>query len=151
MAPICKKEALLDFIEAYRSHPELWDVESPHYSNRNKKAAAYEALIDKLKLVEPDATRDSVVKKINNLRSAFRKELRKVKDCKKSGSAGDDVYTPTLWYYNDLMFLVDQETSEPSVSTATLGEVSDTNNEPVSTIIFIFIHTMLGIKVRKYF
>lgn len=37
------KEQLLNFIEAYRNLPELWDIESPSYSNRIKKAVAYDA------------------------------------------------------------------------------------------------------------
>lgn len=119
-----KKDALLGFIEAYRNLPELWDVQSTAYSNRVKKAAAYDVLIDKLKPMEPDATRDSVVKKINNLRSTFRKELKKVNDSKRSGAGTDEVYIPTLWYFKDLMFLVDHETPDPSESTLESNEDS---------------------------
>jgi hypothetical protein len=46
-----KKEALLAFIESYRSLPELWDLEHPQYSNRVKKAAAYDCVIEKLKVI----------------------------------------------------------------------------------------------------
>jgi hypothetical protein len=63
-----------------------------------KKAAAYGCLIEKLKVIEPDASRESVVKKNNNLRSTFRKELKKVNDSKRSGASGDDVYAPSLWF-----------------------------------------------------
>jgi hypothetical protein len=52
---INKREATLAFIEAYRSLRELWDTENKHYSNRVKKAAAYDCLIEKLKVLEPDA------------------------------------------------------------------------------------------------
>jgi hypothetical protein len=114
---INKREATLAFIEAYRSLPELWDTENSHYSNRVKKAAAYDTLIEKLKVLEPDASRESVVKKINNLRSTFRKELKKVNDSKRSGTSADDLYIPSLWYYNELLFLVDQETPDKSLST----------------------------------
>ena len=72
-----KREATLAFIEAYTSLPVLWDTENRHYSNRVKKAAAYDNLIEKLKMLEPNASRESVVKKINNLCSTFRKELKK--------------------------------------------------------------------------
>jgi hypothetical protein len=112
-----KREATLAFIEAYRSLPELWDTENRHYSNRVKKAAAYDNLIEKLKVLEPDASRESVVKKINNLRSTFRKELKKVNDSKRSGTSADDLYVPSLWYYNELLFLVGQETPDKSLST----------------------------------
>ena len=58
------KEALLTCIEPYRSLPELWDIEIPSYSNRVKNISAYNVLIEKLKIIEPNATSDSVVKKI---------------------------------------------------------------------------------------
>jgi hypothetical protein len=52
---INKREATLAFIVAYRSLSELWDTENRHYSNRVKKAATYACLIEKLKVLEPDA------------------------------------------------------------------------------------------------
>ncbi|KAG8229020.1 hypothetical protein J437_LFUL007575 [Ladona fulva] len=78
------------FIDAYRSLPELWDTTCVSYSNRVKKVAAYDVLIEKLKPLEHDATRDSAVKKINNLRSVFRKELKKINESKKSGASAND-------------------------------------------------------------
>ncbi|KAG8225045.1 hypothetical protein J437_LFUL000023 [Ladona fulva] len=95
MTTLSKKDSLLAFIDAYRSLPELWDTTCVSYSNRVKKAAAYDVLIEKLKPLEHDATRDSVVKKINNLRSVFRKELKKVNESKKSGASANDVYVPS--------------------------------------------------------
>jgi hypothetical protein len=50
-----KREATLAFIEAYRSLSELYDTENRYYSNRVKKAAAYDCLIEKLKVLELDA------------------------------------------------------------------------------------------------
>jgi hypothetical protein len=97
-----------------------------------KKAAAYDCLIEKLKVIEPDASRENVVKKINNLRSTFRKELKKVNDSKRSGSSGDDVYAPSLWYFNELMFLVDQEMPDQSVSTLHQGDEDDDTQSSVS-------------------
>lgn len=76
-----KIDVTLEFIEACRSLPELWDIENRHYSNRVKKAATYDNLIEKLKVLEPNASQD-VVKKINNLHSTFRKELKKINDSK---------------------------------------------------------------------
>ncbi|MPC82559.1 hypothetical protein E2C01_077232 [Portunus trituberculatus] len=51
-----------------------------------------------------------VVKKINNLRTTYRKELKKVQASKKSGAGAYDVYVPKLWYFENLAFLHDQET-----------------------------------------
>lgn len=134
------KEQLLNFIEAYRNLPELWDIESPSYSNRIKKAVAYDVLIEKLKPMEPDATRDRIVKKINNLRSTFRKELRKVNDSKRSRVGSDNIYVPSLWYFKYLMFLVYQETPDTSFSTITDNVIMDNeNNEENSVSGWIFV------------
>lgn len=141
-----KKEQLLHFIDAYRSLPELWDIECPSYSNRVKKAAAYDILIEKLKPLEPDAVRDSVVKKINNLRSTFRKELKKVNDSKRSGAGSDDVYVPSLWYFNELMFLVDQETPDTSESTFAVDNAVDNENSQESVSERVLYYVVIFIK-----
>lgn len=96
----------LKFIKKYRSLDSIWNVKSKEYHNRDKKDIAYTDLLDVVKKFDPQATKDTVVKKINNLRSAFRKELKKVNFAQRSGCG---TYVPRLWYYSDLLFLVDQE------------------------------------------
>lgn len=103
-----------DFIDLYRGHECLWKMKSRSYSDRNMKRMAYEKLVGKLREVDPTADREAVVKKINNLRSAYRKELRKVADSKRSG--GDSVYSPKLWYFHLLSFLLDQESPRAATS-----------------------------------
>ncbi|XP_042888241.1 uncharacterized protein LOC122263720 [Penaeus japonicus] len=105
---------LREFIALYRSHDCLWKTKSKSYSDRDLKRSAYRKLVEKLKEVDPEANREAAVKKINNLRSAHRKELKKVTDSKRS--ADQNPYTPRLWYFNLLSFLVDQENSRASVS-----------------------------------
>ena len=65
---------LEEFIDLYKSYPCLWQIKSKLYHDRPLREAAYKALIEKLKEFEPDANKDLVVKKINNLRSSARKE-----------------------------------------------------------------------------
>nr|CAD7423080.1 unnamed protein product [Timema monikensis] len=61
--------------------------------------------------------RVSVPCKINNLRSAFRKELKKIKKRNKgTGSGPQDVYVPKLWYFDLLGFLRDQDIHQPSIT-----------------------------------
>ena len=72
------RKTLEDFIEIYKSEQCLWKVQCKDYHNRDKKSAAYEKFIEKLKEITPDADRAMVVKKINNLRTSYRKELKKV-------------------------------------------------------------------------
>jgi hypothetical protein len=40
-----------------------------------KEGETYNELLNKFKQVEPNAVRDTVVRKINSMRSAFRKQL----------------------------------------------------------------------------
>ena len=59
-------------------HPCLWKIKSKDYYNKNAKQAAQDVLIEKLREIEPDANRSACVRKINSLRSNFRRELKKV-------------------------------------------------------------------------
>ncbi|CAG2056897.1 unnamed protein product [Timema podura] len=66
---------------------------------------------------DPSANVDYVKSKINNLRSAFRKELKKIKKRNKgTGSGPQDVYVPKLWYFDLLGFLRDQDINQPSIA-----------------------------------
>ncbi|XP_046402172.1 uncharacterized protein LOC124168102 [Ischnura elegans] len=80
------------------------------------REAAYQDLLNFMKKIDPQATKDSVVKKINNLRSSYRKELKKIKCSQKSGMGTEDAYVPKLWYFNELNFLRDQEEAMEGVS-----------------------------------
>lgn len=50
----------------------------------------------------------------------FRKEMKKVLESKRSGASQDEIYNPTLWYYDLLLFTKDQEL--PTDSLSNLGE-----------------------------
>ena len=94
------REFLTEVIHMYREYPCLWKVKSKVYSDRVRKNLAYEHLTTKLKEIDSDANKEKAVKKINSLRSCFRKEL-KANDSKTSGAGTDDTYTPSLWYFQD--------------------------------------------------
>ncbi|XP_055614280.1 uncharacterized protein LOC129760649 [Uranotaenia lowii] len=102
-----------EFIALYRSLPALWKVKSAEYKNRELKTAAYEILIRKMKQIEPNADRLIVRAKINTLRTSYRREMKKVRECIESDEGTGDVYVPGLWFFNELDFLRDQE-CEPS-------------------------------------
>lgn len=111
-----EKEFTTEFIELYKSFPCLWKVKSKEYSDRNAKAQAYEILVEKMRTVDKSSNRESVVKKINSMRTTYRKELRKVLDSERSGAGADDIYVPHLWYYELMSFLQDQETPRSTIS-----------------------------------
>lgn len=113
------REKLEEFIDLYRKLPCLWQIKSKEYHIRDKKNAAYQQLVDVLKEIEPDANRESVIRKINTYRTNYRKEQKKVENSKKSGAGINDVYVPSLWYYDKLHFIRDQETPRTSQSNLT--------------------------------
>lgn len=104
---------IAEFIELYKSYPTLWNLKSPEYNDRDSKRDAYVKLVDKLQEIEPDCTKQDVIKKINSLRSAFRREYRKVRRMRACGK----VYNPTLWYYDLISFTVTDNRSKFKVNT----------------------------------
>ncbi|KAH9633665.1 hypothetical protein HF086_009765 [Spodoptera exigua] len=57
------------------------------------------------KNIEKDATVKTLKKKIDNLKTNYFKELKKVKASKHTGAGSEDVYVPTIWYYDSFSFL----------------------------------------------
>lgn len=119
------KQILRDFIAEYKQLPELWDVRSKEYTKRDKKNAAYERLLTIYKGLKSDATVDEVKKKINTLRSNFRKELKKINDSKRSGAGTDDIYAPSSWVFEELIFLTNLEKPVESISSINEETVKD--------------------------
>ncbi|GFS02800.1 hypothetical protein ElyMa_004616800 [Elysia marginata] len=103
------QQNVLKFIELYQSHESLWKVKGKDYCNRLKKEIAYQSLLDFVKTFHPEADKDDVLKKINNLRGCFRKELKKIEWSRHQGLKDPEEYTPKLWYFPNLLFLKDQE------------------------------------------
>lgn len=130
------------FIELYRAYPCLWKVKDDSYANKRSRDEAYGELLKFYQKTVPSATVDTVKKKINNLRCAFRKELKKVKQ-QKSGSSGDDAYTPSLWYFDLLLFTADHEETR-----ATIGSEE---SQLVSYFYSILFYSLIYIKyIQQY-
>ena len=110
------RDSVLKFIELYKSYECLWRIKSKEYSNRILKDKAYVEMVHFVKEIDSSANRETVTKKINALRTNFRKELKKVESSKTSGAGEEDIYVPKLWYYHELMFLRDQELPRSAIS-----------------------------------
>ena len=76
--------------------PVLWQIRSADYSNRTKRDEAWDLLVQLTREKIPEADLCFVKKKVGSIRASFRKELRRVRDSKRSGLSADDVYKPTL-------------------------------------------------------
>ncbi|XP_063537581.1 uncharacterized protein LOC134746939 [Cydia strobilella] len=92
-------------IETYRKLPFLWKKEHEEYSNKAVREEGYKELLDIYQNWDEESTITTLKKKIDNLRSNYLKEHKKVVA---SERAGGKVHVPSLWYYNLLTFLNNQ-------------------------------------------
>ncbi|KAL3290038.1 hypothetical protein HHI36_023410 [Cryptolaemus montrouzieri] len=67
------------------------------------------------------------------MRTAWRREHMKVLNSKRSGTGTEDVYEPTLWYYELLQFIADQETPRPTKSNVEEEDIFQDSETEVSS------------------
>ncbi|KAG5871353.1 hypothetical protein JTB14_019750 [Gonioctena quinquepunctata] len=99
------EEFLRNFIETYESLPELWNSSLDIYINKTKRNAALNKMLVIYKKLKPEAKLPDVRRKINTLRSNYRKELKKIDTSKRSEIGTDEVYQPSSWVSYALQFL----------------------------------------------
>ena len=83
-------------IELCRQNPCLWNVKADVYKDRNKRVAAINNKSAELQKSGLFANASEVKKKIESIRSQYRRELRKLEKSKSSGAGADEVYTPDI-------------------------------------------------------
>ncbi|XP_008216752.1 uncharacterized protein LOC100680220 [Nasonia vitripennis] len=114
-----------EFIDLYKSYPCLWKYSCKDYRNKTVKDSAYAALLDKLREIDPRADKNSVMRKINALRTSFRREHKKVRRVQLQTKKK---YVPSLWYYELLKFVVEkQDFTEPPPGLAILNWSAEQN------------------------
>jgi hypothetical protein len=102
-------ENTLKLIEDLHSLPCLWDVQSAEYKNRNKKVDACDTLATKYGVSAVE-----VEKKVQALKTQFRREHKKLVDSRRSWSCP----RKALWFgYEPLLFLLQGHESRGSCST----------------------------------
>ncbi|XP_034826816.1 uncharacterized protein [Maniola hyperantus] len=105
--PIHNLEPEKEFILQYQSLPQLWDTSDIRYSNRFERYQALAKLLPIYQKMKPYGTIEDIKKKINSLRSNFRRELKKYMANENSGG-----YYPKVWYFPYLSFLRKLEDSD---------------------------------------
>jgi hypothetical protein len=124
-----ERKFIVQLIKVYKSLPALWNKKSKVYNNRTKKNEAYQQLLCKYIEREPNAVKKDVVRKINSLRTNFRKELKRIKDAEKSGTTAQ----PKLWYFKEMKFLYDEEACSLQ-NTIQIEDDDDQESEVVGTV-----------------
>lgn len=118
MATIADSEEWHMLFECYKDLPELWQIKSDAYKNRDKRNKAWSQMLRLYQCIVPNATLESLKNRMNNIKTCYRRELKKIRQSEKSGAGADEVYVPTLWYFYHLDFLKDQE--EPVMGTSSM-------------------------------
>lgn len=148
-SPGLERRVIKEFIEIYRSEPSLWKVRSSFYNNKAIKNQAYRRMVQKLREIYPSADVETVRRKINALRTNYRKEQRKVEASRERGRlTGEPLYVPSLWYFELFHFIGDQEVEMSDMITfeqfeeeeegayEDAGEMSEEFEEEVSCLFF---------------
>lgn len=91
-------------LEIYQNYEVLWNPQVKLYRNHDARKSALQAIlqhIDKSNLTEND-----LKVKIKNMRTIYNRELTKLLRSKKSGCGTEDIYKPTLsWFQQADNFL----------------------------------------------
>ncbi|KAL3267345.1 hypothetical protein HHI36_011476 [Cryptolaemus montrouzieri] len=142
---------LREFINLYKQQECLWNKDHPNYKNRNDRTEAYETLLKKCKEYIPDADEDYVRLRIDSMRSTFRKERKKVLSSRMQNPDAKDVYKPSLWYYDLLLFTTGEtcEESENSMQANTTLEESQVDYNVVKIPFWGREYSSLAISLYK--
>lgn len=120
------RDFIKEFILLYRKNHCLWNKKSVFYRNIDYRERAYENLVKKLKEVDKNADRKLVTRKINILRTSYRREYKKL--C----SSQSDKFKSSLWYYDLMQFLAENEQNDDQDQIQLLYTRS-TNNYKANT------------------
>ncbi|KAJ0176362.1 hypothetical protein K1T71_007541 [Dendrolimus kikuchii] len=102
------REFWAEIIDMYKNMPFLWNKKHPHYTNQRKRSEGYNLLLEKYSEFDKNATLHVIKKKIDTMRTGYKREQKKV-----LASRDSDEYVPGLWYYDKLSFLDGHITSRP--------------------------------------
>ncbi|XP_049311619.1 uncharacterized protein LOC105222953 isoform X4 [Bactrocera dorsalis] len=124
-----EKEFTLELIDVYRNLPSLWNNKHKHHMNKNKRREDFDILLNKYREKYPNANRTVVIKKIKNLRSVYRRELKR---CPPN-------VVSRLYYFESMDFLKDNYLAEKKISFKVCNNVKTqidadvANNSNIST------------------
>lgn len=75
---ISERKTLTELLQMYKDNPCLWDTSHAFYGNKGARDQALAVMLDKYKLLVVDANADSLKKKIEIMRTSYRREYKRV-------------------------------------------------------------------------
>ncbi|XP_031340358.1 uncharacterized protein LOC116168580 [Photinus pyralis] len=130
MAKKWSHEIVETLVSLYQLQPVLYKTDSPSYHNNLLRHKALDAIRTELmNIYKQDFTNEEISKKINNLRTQFIENVRKVKKQAPSGS-GSESPKPAWWLYDSLFFLLPYLKKDKGISNIrTLSKDISQNTE----------------------
>ncbi|XP_031336479.1 uncharacterized protein LOC116165884 [Photinus pyralis] len=123
------QEQVLQLIDLYKARPCLYAVKTTEYKNKHMKLTAYQEIEQGLQSLRPKTTTGEIKSKINGLRTNFLTEHRKYKSSLNSGAGAEEVYYPTLWYYEHMLFIIDHTNPRPAVDSIATQQTAEDNSQ----------------------
>ncbi|KAL4711573.1 hypothetical protein ACJJTC_003590 [Scirpophaga incertulas] len=101
MAKEKEREAWTETIDLFWDLSYLWDKKHKEYFNRDMRQKSFKML---LQLFNKETGKNTTLaadfkKKLENMRTTYGRELKKVNASKQTGSGSNDIYVPSVWYY----------------------------------------------------
>ena len=130
--------AVENLIDAYKEETCLFNVKSPNYHNKHARKEALERIVTTLKDTRPSTTAAEITSKMKSLRTSFVAELNKIRQSKKSGAGLEEMYKPTLWYFEKLHFLRDHVLPRRGTCSAEVNLLPDSEDAVMVSKLTIF-------------
>ncbi|XP_056643925.1 uncharacterized protein LOC130449890 [Diorhabda sublineata] len=92
------------FVNLYREQENLWNLFDSEYKNRDARRTSLQHIAKEMNI--PGFTEKDVTKKIKNLSSTYNQELIKIEKSKKSGSGTDDIYKPSIKWFDIMDYIM---------------------------------------------
>lgn len=73
-----EKQIILEFIRKYQEQQCLWNTSHPLYSNKGARHRALDIILEKYKELDGMADHTRMKKKIENMRTTYKREYTKV-------------------------------------------------------------------------
>ncbi|KAL0870060.1 hypothetical protein ABMA27_006222 [Loxostege sticticalis] len=115
------RKLLKRFIQLYKDLPCLWDKNCFAYKHKQKRHDAISKLTQLVQEYDPTATRVHVLRKIESLRACVRREHKRVVDSRRKATCPEEIYVPTLWYYDSFSFFYGDDADNTPVKLDALS------------------------------
>ncbi|KAF5275625.1 hypothetical protein FQA39_LY06737 [Lamprigera yunnana] len=128
------REEVICLIEEYRKWPNLYKVKSVNYKNRNLRKTALESIENSLKKSNPNIASTEIQNKFQSLKQNALKEYKKWKNSYKNGAGEDEVYEPSLWYFQIISFVIADNVPRESQDTLDGTENTETQIQEFDSV-----------------